>query len=125
MLRTEMRFDGIIITDAMNMKAITDYCDAGEAAVTCILSGADICLMPEDLEIAYNAVLEAVENGVITEKRLNESVTRILELKIKRGIIMSDTDLIPTVETESKETEVTAAEVSETEQETLEENSNE
>ncbi len=94
MLRTEMGFDGIIITDAMDMKAITDYCDAGEAAVTCILSGADICLMPEDLETAYNAVLEAVENGTITEKRLNESVTRILELKIKRGIILSDTDLV-------------------------------
>ncbi len=94
MLRTEMGFDGIIITDAMNMKAITNYCDVGEAAVTCILSGADICLMPEDLGVAYKAVLEAVENGVITEKRIDESVTRILELKIKRGIILSDTDLI-------------------------------
>ncbi len=94
MLRTEMRFDGIIITDAMDMKAITDYCEAGEAAVTCILSGADICLMPEDLPAAYKAVLKAVESGVISEKRLNESVTRILELKIKRGIILSDTELI-------------------------------
>ena len=69
MLRTEMRFDGIIITDAMDMKAITDYCDAGEAAVTCILSGADICLMPEELPMAYKAVLEAVKNGTISEKR--------------------------------------------------------
>lgn len=94
MLRTEMGFDGIIITDAMDMKAITDYCDAKEAAVTCILSGADICLMPEDLPAAYKAVLKAVKDGVISEKRLNESVTRILELKIKRGVIMSDTDLL-------------------------------
>ena len=94
MLRTEMGFDGIIITDAMDMKAITDSYDAGEAAVTCILSGADICLMPEDLGVAYNAVLEAVKTGLISEKRLNESVTRILELKIKRGIILSDTDLL-------------------------------
>ena len=94
MLRTEMGFDGIIVTDAMDMKAITDYCDAGEAAVTCILSGADICLMPEDLPLAYEAVLKAIEEGEISEKRLNESVTRILELKIKRGIILSDTDLV-------------------------------
>lgn len=98
MLRTEMGFDGVIITDAMDMKAITDYCDAGEAAVACILSGADICLMPEDLDEAYYAVLEAVENGTISEKRLNESVTRILELKIKRGLILSDTDLLQTDE---------------------------
>ncbi len=98
MLRTEMGFDGIIITDAMDMKAITDYCDAGEAAVTCVLSGADICLMPEDLKTAFHAVLDAVENGMISEKRLNESVTRILELKIKRGIILSDTDLIKKAE---------------------------
>ncbi len=103
MLRTEMGFDGVIITDAMNMKAITDYCDAAEAAVTCILSGADICLMPDDLDEAYNAVLQAVENGIITEKRLNESVTRILELKIKRGLILSDTDLI-----KGKEQSITA-----------------
>lgn len=100
MLRTEMRFDGIIITDAMDMKAITDYCDPGEAAVTSILSGADICLMPEDLPIAYEAVLKAVEDGVISEKRLEESVTRILELKIKRGIILSDTQLIHEMEAE-------------------------
>lgn len=108
MLRTEMGFDGVIITDAMDMKAITDYCDAGEAAVTCILSGADICLMPEDLETAYNAVLEAVETGVISEKRLNESVIRILELKIKRGIILSDTDLIPKEEESIQEPEAEA-----------------
>ena len=95
MLRTEMGFDGVIITDAMNMKAITDYCDVKEAAVNCILSGADICLMPQDLPIAYEAVVEAVENGILTEKRINDSVTRILELKIKRGLILSDTDLIP------------------------------
>ena len=101
-LRKEMGFDGIIITDAMDMKAITDYCDAGEAAVTCILSGADICLMPKDLETAYNAVLEAVQNGVISEKRLNESVTRILELKIKRGVILSDTDLIAKEENQTE-----------------------
>ena len=94
MLRTEMGFNGVIITDAMNMKAITDYCDVKEAAVNCILSGADICLMPQDLPIAYDAVLEAVENGILTEKRINDSVTRILELKIKRGLILSDTDLI-------------------------------
>ncbi len=106
MLRTEMGFDGVIITDAMNMKAITDYCDVKEAAVTCILSGADICLMPQDLGVAYKAVLEAVENGVITEKRIDESVTRILELKIKRGIILSDTDLIPEKEIVTKEDEI-------------------
>lgn len=103
MLRTEMGFDGVIITDAMNMKAITDYCDVKEVAVNCILAGADICLMPQDLPVAYEAVLEAVENGILTEKRINDSVTRILELKIKRGLILSDTDLIPREEVITEE----------------------
>lgn len=116
MLRTEMRFDGVIITDAMDMKAITDYCDAGEAAVNCILAGADICLMPEELPMAYKAVMEAVKNGTISEKRLNESIVRILELKIKRGMILSDTDLLSNedADTEGKEEKVTTENESDT-----------
>lgn len=95
MLRTEMGFEGVTITDAMNMKAITDFYDSGEAAVKAIKAGVDIVLMPDELDKAYDAVLEAVEKGKIKESRIDESVERILELKIKRGLILSDTDLIP------------------------------
>ncbi|MFW5669188.1 MAG: hypothetical protein ACOCM4_08090, partial [Acetivibrio ethanolgignens] len=58
-----------------------------------------------------NAVLNAVEDGTITEKRIDESVTRILKLKIKRGLILSDTDLIEKPDAETKE-DATAGETS-------------
>lgn len=94
MLRTELGFEGVIITDAMDMKCITEYYKPEKAALGAIKAGADIVLMPEDLKKAFNSILEAVEGGKLDEKRIDESVRRILELKIKKGIILSDTDLI-------------------------------
>lgn len=95
-LRTELSFEGVIVTDAMNMKSVTDYYTSGQAAVNSIEAGADIILMPENLDAAFNAVLHAVENGKLEEKKIDESVLRILELKIKRGIITADTALTGT-----------------------------
>jgi beta-N-acetylhexosaminidase len=86
-LRKELGFEGVAITDAMDMGAITKIYEPGEAAVNAIRAGIDIVLMPVDLEEAYNAVLAAVNSGEITEKQLEESVTRIIRTKIKRGII--------------------------------------
>ena len=80
-LRTQMGYNGIVITDAMNMGAITENYSSGEAAVAAIQAGADMILMPEDYEEAYNAVLEAVNNGTISEQRINESVVRIVKVK--------------------------------------------
>lgn len=94
MLRDELKFKGIIITDGMDMGAITEKYDADEAAVNCIKAGADIVLMSTDVEAAYDAVKQAVEKGEIDEKSIDESVQRILEVKIKRGIILSNTDLL-------------------------------
>lgn len=93
-LRKELGFKGIIITDALNMKAITNDYSAGDAAVASVQAGTDMLLMPEDLEQAYFAVFNAVLNGTITEEQINQSVTRILETKIRRGIILSNTNLI-------------------------------
>lgn len=83
LLRETEGYDRVIITDAMNMKAVTDYLPAGPAAVTAFQAGADIILMPDDLKAAYGALLEAVQRGDIPVSRLNESVTRILTLKCK------------------------------------------
>lgn len=94
MLRTEMGFEGVILTDAMNMKAITDLYDSGEAAVKSIKAGVDIVVMPDELGKAFKAVEKAVEDGKIHEKTIDDSVERILKLKIRRGLILSDTDLI-------------------------------
>lgn len=80
-LRKEMGFDGVIITDSMSVAAISDYYDAGEAAVLALRAGCDMILMPEDFEKAYNGVLEAVQSGVISEERVNDSLRRIYRIK--------------------------------------------
>jgi beta-N-acetylhexosaminidase len=86
-LRGELKYDGVVVTDAQNMGAITDKYGAGEAAVLSFAAGADIILMPADLEEAYNGILEAVTDGTLSQSRVDESVLRILGLKIKYGII--------------------------------------
>ena len=80
-LRGELGFQGVIITDALDMTAITDYYTPEEAAVMAIEAGADMLLMPEDFEKAYGAVLAAVQEGKITEERINESLERIYRVK--------------------------------------------
>lgn len=93
-LRQEMGFEGIAVTDAMDMGAITDVYEPGEAAVNAILAGIDIVLMPVDFDEAYDAVLEAVHAGEISEKQVDESAERIIRTKVRRGIIPADTDLL-------------------------------
>lgn len=82
LLREEMGFDGVVMTDGLQMKAMTDHYSSGEIAVKSVHAGVDILLCPQDLEGAIAALTEAVENGEITEERIEESVRRILELKI-------------------------------------------
>lgn len=80
-LRNELGFDGIVITDSLSMGAVTDYYTPAEAAVMCIQAGGDIILMPQDFKQAYQGVLDAVNNQTISEDRINESVKRILRVK--------------------------------------------
>ncbi len=86
-LRNELNYSGVVITDALNMKAMTDYYGSGEIAVRSVKAGADILLCPADLERSANALLQAVQKGEITQERIDESVKRILHLKLQRGII--------------------------------------
>ncbi len=86
-LRNELGFNGIVITDSMSMGAVTGRYSPGEAAVLALKAGADIILMPEDLDEAFRSVLEAVSSGVLSEARIDMSVMRILEQKVKYGII--------------------------------------
>lgn len=81
-LRTDMGYKGIVITDAMNQKAITDTYSSSEAAIAAINAGADMILMPADFKAAYQGVLEAVQNGVISEERINTSLVRIVKVKL-------------------------------------------
>lgn len=82
-LRTELSYDGIVITDALNMNAITDNYTSGEAAVKAIEAGADLLLMPENLQEAYQSIREAVADGTITVERIDESLSRILRVKLQ------------------------------------------
>lgn len=84
LLRDRYGYDGIIITDALNMKAVSGVYSPAEASVKAILAGADMLLMPDDFRAAYNGVLEAVEEGDLSEERIDASVERILRLKMEK-----------------------------------------
>ena len=83
-LRGELGFEGLIITDALSMGAVTGAFSSGEACVRCILAGADLLLMPWDYQEAFDGVAEAVADGRIPVSRLDESVLRILTFKQTR-----------------------------------------
>ena len=78
-LRDRLGYDGIVITDSLGMGAVSGY--GPQAAVMALQAGCDIPLMPEDFFAAYDAVLAAVSDGVLTEERIDESLLRILRVK--------------------------------------------
>ena len=80
-LRGELGYQNIIITDGMEMGAITKHYTSGEAAVGSIKAGVDIVLGPRDFTEAFDAVIAAVNNGTLSEERINQSVRRILTLR--------------------------------------------
>ena len=82
-LRNELNYDGVVITDSMEMGAINNAYPSGEATLKSIEAGVDIVLLPYDYRESFNAVLNAVKSGRISEQRINKSVERIIELKIK------------------------------------------
>lgn len=86
LLRGELKFNGVIFTDALNMRGIAAHYPEGEAAVRAIKAGADVLLYPPSVEQAFIAVKHAVEAGEIKESRIDESVRRILAAKAKLGL---------------------------------------
>ena len=84
-LRGELGYQNIIITDAMEMGAITLQYNNAEAAVGTLLAGADIVLGPQNFVKAFDAVVKAVEDGRLSEQRIDQSVRRILKLKKQIG----------------------------------------
>ena len=82
-LRGKMGYKNVVVTDAMEMGAISSKYSSDEAAVMAILAGADMILTPEDFHQAYDGVVDAVKSGKITEERLDESVRRIIEAKLE------------------------------------------
>lgn len=85
-LREEFGFDGLIVTDAMEMGGITEAYWSAEAAVRTIEAGSDIVLLPIDNDSAIDGVLAAVRSGRLSEKRIDQSVERILAAKRRLGL---------------------------------------
>lgn len=81
-LRDELEYDGIIISDDVRKKAITSKFTEEEIAVQCVKAGCDMIMTPGDFAVQYHALMSAVENGVITEKRIEESLYRIFKVKL-------------------------------------------
>ncbi len=86
LLRQQVGFDGVVMTDALNMGGITAYGSSGSIAVRAIRSGADLLLMPPHPVSVIHAVVSAVRHGRVSEGRINVSVRRILELKTRLGL---------------------------------------
>src|SRR5579862_9877008 len=86
LLRGQMGFDGVVVTDALDMGGVTVRYPPGEVAVRSILAGADVLLIPPVLDAALEAVRDAVASGRIPMSRLDEAVTRILRAKAKIGL---------------------------------------
>lgn len=85
-LRNELGFEGVIITDGMNMGAISSYYESDAAAVSALQAGCDMILMPYDFEAAYEGVLKALQNGILSEEQINESLYRIYRVKLAGSI---------------------------------------
>jgi beta-glucosidase-like glycosyl hydrolase/CubicO group peptidase (beta-lactamase class C family) len=86
LLRKELRFQGLIVTDAMDMGGITVRNAPGEAAVRAVVAGADAVLMPPVPDAAFEALQAAVKSGRISRERLDASVRRILQAKARLGL---------------------------------------
>ena len=82
LLRNELGYEGIIITDSMGMGAATEAVGVDRIAVAALSAGVDIVLMPADLGAAYQGVVDAVASGELTEERIDESVRRVIRTKL-------------------------------------------
>ena len=85
-LKNQLGFQGLVITDALNMKAVSEFAPEGKVALEAFLAGNDMLLMPENVLKAKETIIEAYNKGTITEERLAESVKKILMAKYKAGL---------------------------------------
>lgn len=93
LLRDWLGYQGVVITDALNMGGITSWGSTGEIAVKTILAGSDMLLMPPQPSVAVQAVVAAVQDGTISQPRLDASVTRVLTLKHQLGLLKPPSSL--------------------------------
>ncbi|HEY0006509.1 MAG TPA: glycoside hydrolase family 3 N-terminal domain-containing protein [Pyrinomonadaceae bacterium] len=87
LLRDELKFDGLILTDALDMSGLTIYFNADEACVRAVVAGADMLLKPADPDACVRGLREAVRSGRLSEKRVEDSARRILAAKFDLGLV--------------------------------------
>ncbi len=87
LLRDELGFDGVVVTDALNMDAVALRENSVDLAVQAIMAGADIMLKPVDPAALHAALVDAVNSGMLSRSRLEESVLRIIEVKLRAGLL--------------------------------------
>ena len=85
-LRDELNFHGIVVTDAMDMQGLASLYDTAEASVRAIEAGNDVLLMPKNAEQAINGILAAIRSKRISRRRLDESVAKVLSAKVHLGL---------------------------------------
>jgi beta-N-acetylhexosaminidase len=90
-LRRDLGFDGMVVTDAMDMSGLTIYFTQDEAAVRAVLAGADLLLKPADPDACVRGLREAVRTGRLTEQRIEESARRVLAAKYDLGLVKQRT----------------------------------
>ena len=86
LLQKELEFDGLIFTDALNMKGISKYRKPGELELDALLAGNDILLFPENVPLAVETISKAYQENALSEERLALSVKKILKYKFKAGL---------------------------------------
>lgn len=98
-LKKDMKFDGLVVTDAMDMSGLTLYFNQEEGSVRAILAGNDVLLKPSNADAAIRGVREAVKSGRISEERLNESVRKVLAWKYQLGLSERQLTAIDSIDT--------------------------
>jgi len=86
LLKKKMGYDGLVITDALNMKGVANYFEPGEVDLQAFLAGNDILLFPEDVATAVNAIANAISAGKVSKKELDRRVRKILKAKYRAGL---------------------------------------
>ncbi len=86
LLKKDMEFEGLVITDALDMKGVANYYKPGELEVKAFLAGNDILLLPQDIELAIHAFIKALKEDVITEEMIDQRCKKILHYKFKAGL---------------------------------------
>ncbi|MDB2622126.1 serine hydrolase [Flavobacteriales bacterium] len=89
LLQQDLNFSGLVFTDALNMKGVSDYYDSGSLEVSALQAGNDVLLFPEDVPAAFEAIHRAIEDGLLTQNRINESCHKILKAKEWLGLTSS------------------------------------